>query len=555
MKFYSFLIILFLCLQCAPKKQRTVSQYQLRKANISKVLKQDQPLLTTAVEGNPAWLPKFKKSTFMESFWRQPDTQNPMLNEIMLESEARPSDYVEFKSHCPDGSCRKILCYNYPLNTTIVAIFNEKINSFVDFQSYPHMQPPIPEHLGQLAIEIAQNDDKVQKGWGCAPGIEDSRMEATKTTLRDTKCQRSNHLCAAPTFVKGDRALWAIVDLTDLEVVGTKWTSVGTSGPALSERVVQNDVVMDCFCMVENEVAEDDWSLDYVITRSDGLEVKNISYKNVPIFHSVKVVDWHVSYSQADQFGYSDAIGCPEFSQAAVIAINPPVIKWIIEEDTLGFVVEQDYFSNGWPTPCSYNYRQRFEFYRDGRFRPAVASLGRGCGVDGTYRPVTRISPVGESAVFQRKKEGQLALEEKESWFKIDGAYEYTEKGQLALIQSDDYKINLIPNRGQFNDGSKGEEPYIYLTQYHPGQGEGDEDLPTIGPCCNVDYKQGPEKFINQPPERINDSEWVLWYVPEIKNDGRKGKEYCWAESTIEDGKVKTRVFPCYSGAAFDIEI
>jgi hypothetical protein len=40
----------------------------------------------------------------------------------------------------------------------------------------------------------------------------------------------------------------------------------------------------------------------------------------------------------------------------------------------------------------------------------------------------------------------------------------------------------------------------------------------------------------------------VLWYVPVLKNDNREGKEYCWANSVIENGLVEPKVFPCFSG-------
>ena len=43
-------------------------------------------------------------------------------------------------------------------------------------------------------------------------------------------------------------------------------------------------------------------------------------------------MDWHVSYSKIDGFGYSDAVGCPEFSQAAVVAVSDPKVSEIIDE-------------------------------------------------------------------------------------------------------------------------------------------------------------------------------------------------------------------------------
>ena len=39
-----------------------------------------------------------------------------------------------------------------------------------------------------------------------------------------------------------------------------------------------------------------------------------------PVLESAKLVDWHVSYSESDGFGYSDAVGCPVFSAAAAFS-------------------------------------------------------------------------------------------------------------------------------------------------------------------------------------------------------------------------------------------
>jgi hypothetical protein len=39
-----------------------------------------------------------------------------------------------------------------------------------------------------------------------------------------------------------------------------------------------------------------------------------------------------------------------------------------------------------------------------------------------------------------------------------------------------------------------------------------------------------------------------MWYVPVLKNDNREGKEYCWANSVIENGLVEPKMFPCFSG-------
>ena len=72
--------------------------------------------------------------------------------------------------------------------------------------------------------------------------------------------------------------------------------------------------------------------------------------------------------------------------------------------------------------------------------------------------------------------------------------------------------------------------------------------MTTIGPCCNTDYQQGPEKFIDAEPEAITDAPLVIWYVAQIKNDDTPGAQYCWAESVLEDGVYVPETYPCPSG-------
>lgn len=547
----SLLILIIFVIGCQSEEAPAISKIAQRKGAIQRVLNSGTPLLTLPEAGIKLeiqdWL---SKDSRMQDFYFSGPERNPILNEVFQIAKARPTDFPNVSPSDLDEAYR-IDVYNYGLNLTLVALMHTSNKRILDFNVYQEMQPEIPPHLAELALEIARNDDKVIDGWGCAPGIGDSRMEATKTALNQTKCQRSRHLCVAPTFVKGDKALWAIVDLTEMEVAGIKWTPVGSTGPALSERLVQNEMVMDCYCLESQEADRMGWSFEYGLTRSDGLAISNIRYKDKPLYKSIKLVDWHVSYSETAQFGYSDAIGCPAFSHAAVIAIEAPEFKWMVmDNDTIGFALEQDYFSEGWPTPCSYNYRQRFEFYKDGSLRPAVASLGRGCGEDGIYRPVTRIAIDGKVSKSEIKSSKGWTDVANELWTRESESLSHAEDSLLVKFQLAQHKIGIEANLGQFKDGGRGDLAYLYLTNWKENEGEG--DLPTIGPCCNDDYRQGPEKFIEDGKESLGD-EVVMWYVPEIHNDGRPGKEYCWAESNIVDGITKTEVYPCYSGPKLKI--
>jgi hypothetical protein len=74
--------------------------------------------------------------------------------------------------------------------------------------------------------------------------------------------------------------------------------------------------------------------------------ISNVSYKSTPVINSAELVDWHVSCTGTDGFGYSDEVGCPIFSQSAVIATDPPKIVEIVEGDSVvGFMLEQQFLS------------------------------------------------------------------------------------------------------------------------------------------------------------------------------------------------------------------
>ncbi len=486
----------------------------------------------------------------------------PLQVEVFGIYPMRESDLIPATAACKGQPCYRVEIYSFAANATFLAFVDITKKTVVNIIELRNTQPDIPEHLIALANDIANNALEVERALGGKPKPGSALMSSTKTALNRSRCERSRHLCVAPTYVKGERALWAIVDLTDLRLVGTRWTDVGrTAGPtaranAVSEVRLQNEVITEDFCDKETLLERDGWAFKYILTSSDGLRVAGVKYKGLEQFDSVKLVDWHVSYSRKDGFGYSDAVGCPFFSQAAVIAAEPPRVEDIVVDGKkIGFALVQNFWSEGWPTPCNYYYAQRYEFYNDGRFRPAVASVGRGCGNDGIYRPVTRIALSNKINVAEWSGKDWNAWKQ-ERWDLVDEKAAFTKEGyryRLISQSSSSEKVGfyLEPSRGQFNDGGRGDKPYVYVTKRHTDRDEGDSDLPTLGPCCNTNYEQGPEKYIDKTPESIVDSKLVLWYVPELKNDDKSGKEYCWANSIIENGLIKTKTFPCYSGPMF----
>lgn len=485
---------------------------------------------------------------------RDPNSGKPLLNEIFGIYPARQSDLASsmiFEQH----RYYKVELYNFAFNLTTIALVDLKLQKIVRQWTLRDMQPDVPDHLKQIGLYLAVHSPQVIEALGYQPFPGNALMAETKTALNNTRCERSMHLCVAPTFIYRDKALWVIVDLTELKVAGIRWTYTGNGQEIVTERSMQNRNIMECFCDKDTAMIAGNWKVNYMLTSSDGLRVADITYKGRQVIDQAKIVDWHVSYSNTDGFGYSDAVGCPVFSQSAVIAVEPPFIDTLYDAESYvrGYRLRQLYWSRGWPAPCNYQYEQRFEFYNDGSWRFAVASLGRGCGNNGTYRPVLRIVLSGEDQEFSEYLgNGGWKTWDKENWTVQHELTSYTsENYQFRILRGDQSGFYVVPGRGNFDDGGRGDFAFSYVTLHHSEIEEGDADLPTIGPCCNDDYRQGPEKFMEPVAEFIAKGKLVFWYVPQLKNEDTKGKEYCWAESYIEDGIIKNRVFPCFAGPLF----
>ncbi len=456
----------------------------------------------------------------IQSFTHDPQTNAPLRVEVFGVYPLRASDLTEQTATCSADSCYRVEMYNFAMNAYLASVVDLQTGKILSAISYDNTQPDIPAGLTDIALEIATHSPEVSKALGNTPKTTDAVMANSKTGLNNTVCERSKHLCVAPTFVVDVLALWAIVDLTDGTLVGTRWTEVGQTTP-ITEKSLENDVIMRRYCLQDTHLEQDGWQMSYILTSSDGLRISDVSFQGVAVLDSVKLVDWHVSYSRSDGFGYSDAVGCPVFSQAAVVAVKPPTVEDIRSNgEVVGFALNQEFRSDLWPLPCSYCYAQRYEFYRDGRFRPVAINIGRGCGNDGTYwRLAADVKPNAD--------------------------------GQSFKVSTANGGYYMLPSTGQFGDGGRGDNPYVYVTRYHRDLDEGESDMPTIGPCCNTDFHQGPEKFINPTPEPMVDTSLVVWYVGQFHNDDTKGQEYCWAESVLVDGLYVPREYPCPSGPFF----
>jgi len=484
-------------------------------------------------------------------------SDEPLRTEIMSVRKVLPSDISELSVVCQD-SCYRVELYNYALNITTVAIVDVDKEVALSVNHLDNVQPDISPALTELAAQIAMNSPEVIEALGIDAELNEPVMPNVKTALNGSQCERSRHLCVAPTFIVGERALWAIVDLTDEQLVGIRWTELGGQGATVvvTERSLQNEYVWENYCEKSHDLIEGEWTLTYMLTSSDGLKLSDVAYEGKQVMRSAKVVDFHVSYSREDGFGYSDAMGCPMFSSAAVVAFNGPELVNIEENgEVVGFALVQDFRSPVWPVACNYRYEQRYEFYEDGRFRTVVGNLGRGCGTNGIYRPILRLditaSEDGSQDSFAEWRGSDWQVWETEQWQLQDGNSAYTPEGyQYRITDPDGGGFYLEPGNGQFNDGGRGDNAFTYVMRRDADKDEGESDLATIGACCNTDYQQGPEQFLT-PAEPVEEEDLIIWYVPQLENSDVAGEEYCWANTIIVDGIPEVHVFPCYAGPMF----
>ncbi len=510
----------------------------------------------------------------------------PLRSEIFGVYPWRASDETPATAGCRPQTCYRVEMYNYAYNLTTIGVVDIAQGSLLESAIFPNSQPELSPELTDLAFEIAVNAPEVIGTLG-GEQIEPV-MVNTKTALKYTQCEHSNHLCVAPTFILEDRqlALWAIVDLTDAKLVGVNWTHLGASIGEWPERPTEDQMrkaaVFDQYCMQPTTLARDGWDLNLIITSSDGLEVFDATFAGKPVLDSVKLVDWHVQYSETAGFGYNDGIGCPMFSSSAVVAVDGPRIETLPAGGALtsetsaatvtatvaatvsasnaqtsttaaGFAVIQDFYHPLWPQPCNYRYQQRYEFYADGSFRVIAINLGRGCGVDGIYRPVLRIDLANPASAGQQVAGWDGTAWQpwaKEGWVLQDSATQYTPEGyQLRIVDAAGRGYYMEPGRGQFGDGGRGDNAFTYVTVARPTEGEA--DMSTLGSCCGEGYRQGPEQFIEPSPEALAGQDVVIWYVPQQENDERPGLAYCWADFVWTDGIYVPTGYPCAAGPRF----
>jgi len=462
---------------------------------------------------------------------------------------------------CAVGSCYHVIVFDFDENATVATVVDLNSETVVDVYHQPNGHPELNARLFNLAYEIIQNDQDVIDALGFRP--DRSLIWVTESNRMDTECDGS-HYCVGAVFTLDSGSVWAMVDLNDEEMEKIWWTD-RLPDPVLN--VYDSPLASETVRGIENcgqvlSVNRDGWSLNYETTPSDSLKVSDITFDTglgpQAVASSIKLLEWHAHYP--GNWGFVDYTGCGVSGGEHGFPIYPFGVTQIIDIvdpdslEVIGFDVVQDFRMSNWGNSCNYRYEQHFEFYQDGRWRVATRAFGQGCGNDtsqeATYRPVTRIDIAvdgNDDDVFAVWNGSSWNEATTEAWqlqneTMTPEGYDYYVKD---TVTENGYFIES--GRGQFEDGGTGDNAYIYVTQHKIS--EGDNDMPSIGPCCTDTHAQGPHNYING--ENVDSENIVIWLVPQSKTittwqatSNPSLEQYCWTDDV-------NNTWPCASGPMF----
>jgi PKD repeat protein len=438
---------------------------------------------------------------------------------------------------CETAVCYQVEIYNFDRNATITAIVDVEAAQVRDVLYLENAQPGINRRLSDLAIELAGTDPRVIEALGYRPHQAD--VAPVMAGMLGTSCD-GRHLCVGLVYHQPDGLVWAIVDLTQEEVVGVTRNEMPPESPQTAPPF------MPAGCPSPGTVERDGWSLSYQITNWDGLRVHTVSYNGIPVANNIKLVEWHIAYSS--DTGFVDITGCN--GGGGGFQIHPygeTEVLDLLDEDNnvIGFEVVQDFRMSNWGQSCNYRYDQHIQFFEDGRFRVVSGAYGKGCNTIGVYRPLVRIDIAVNGSgnnSFATWDGSAWQTDQEEFWQLQDDPY--TAEGYRWLVYNTDGTAYYIePGQGQFEGSPEPDNAYIYVTRHKPE--EGDTDLPVIGTCCNSDHQQGPHNFVDGEP--VENQNIVIWYVPQMPKNGASPPYSCWTVA----GEPNPETYPCFSGPMF----
>ena len=442
--------------------------------------------------------------------------------------------FPKSSSACATATCWQVEIYNWHEDAAITAIVNTDQSQVLDVLYQPGMRPGLNQRNIDLALDLAMNAPEVREVLGYRPVSVD--MAPVPSDYVGTECD-TNHYCVGPTINMDDQVLWIIVDLTDQKLIGLNYTD-------FPEQNAPETWIPDGGCPEGGTVNQDGWVVNYETTNHDGLRVYDVTYNGVTIMRSSKTIEWHADYGSS---GFRDETGCTGGGGGFSIFPFGATQENILTEgpNPVGFEIVQDFRMGNWGANCNYRYEQHFQFFDDGRFRVVAGAYGRGCGSNALYRPVIRID-----LALGGQDNNQVAYWDSSNWVNVDSErwflptdLQYFSNLYPLQVSGNGLTFNVEPAQGQFGDGGRGDDPFIYVTQYNAA--EGATDLGVIGSCCNDDHRQGPDQYVNG--ENVADENIVLWYVSQADTDVTAGNMYCWTVA----GEPNPETYPCFTGPMF----
>jgi hypothetical protein len=389
---------------------------------------------------------------------------------------------------CAPFACAHAIYYNFEAGGTRNAIIELSTGNIVAEWDDPIARPAGSPAILDTAVAIAAADPRVIAEVGDI-GAVDPVMIPMSGWLADNACR--DEWCVDLTFTTptaNGRVFHVFVNLEQQLVARTFYTR-GRPNLDVEMPVRQRGAFQDgCH-------EQYDWAVCWEMTAHDGINFRNATYQNTPIFDSVKIPQieaWYPSWPG----GYRDEIGFD--------ASVPPFNGTIVTDLGNAFEVRQLFTEfTHWPNCiCCYRYEQVLTFYADGAYDFNFVSHGPGCDDLSIYRPFWRIDLAGDSTnVWQWQDTVWQELPTEAELYPFvdqvspDGFQLATAvNGRLTRWQMDrTHPLGL-------------DEARTFLLQYRPGEGDGPQ---ATGPG---DTFQPPRQWLTGDP--LTGQNIVLWYVP-----------------------------------------
>ena len=276
------------------------------------------------------------------------------------------------------------------------------------------------------------------------------------------------------------------------------------------------------FCPASGSVDRDGWMLDYSTTPTDGLRVADVTYQGQTVLTSASLPEWHSDYGAA---GFIQVTGCGGGAGGGfqIFPFGETEVRDLLDGSTVvGFEIVQDFRMANWGATCNDRYEQHYQFFNDGRFRVVTGSYGRGCADDPDeeqpiYRPVIRIdiAVAGDAddsfAVWDGQKWQTQLIETYRTPYDSPGFGPHqlnSDNAGWSVLDITGTGFTIEPGIGQFNDGGREDNPFVYITLHKPAEGDGDLGAFNSSYCCNDDHLQGPDLYLNN--ESVDGANLVL---------------------------------------------